>query len=52
MTVLLFNVAVSTVEVMQHKIRLEDGHEQLARIWKEVVMACFNVMSWHLPGEM
>jgi hypothetical protein len=23
---------------------------ELERIWKEAVMACFKLLSWHMPG--
>jgi hypothetical protein len=25
-------------------------NNELERMWKEKVMACFEILSWHLPG--
>jgi hypothetical protein len=34
---------------------LEDDHERMnsehVRIWKEKIVAYFNIVSWHLPEE-
>lgn len=31
---------------------LKKAYNELERIWKQMVMAWFEVLAWHLPGEM
>jgi hypothetical protein len=31
------------------KIVRNEGNDEQVRIWEETVIACFKVLSWHLP---